>query len=689
MSPGRGGRGGGWPAAEGRVRHARGATFSKCAAKQKSRGRLRLRQEGIKQLGRGTWMRRVGEEEWYGVLSEARRAGSLTILVGSAISKFPPTLLATGWEAATEIRRLLLEELIPEATRDGARREHLKWCIEEFPFESVMAGLARVRSPAVADSLIRELFSAGAHNPAHEMLAQLMLERTALAVSGDPPLVVVTTNYDCGIETACDHLAKGNCIDARYHRVVRKEDQLARARGSSVLYKIHGSVDCDVAMVYTHEQEARLESWRYRLLRNWVDGRTLLILGYSGRDLDVCPALNSCRPIRVLAPRPLDRLQDDPRGFESLMEKLWILPDERTDLRVPLERLTNRTPGLDEHADDARESEGRLASVGSAMHVTLDRGVMRRWLGHLLVHTGAWQEGLEVLGSLEGDLARPSLLYAEERPDALFYGGKYVRAAEAKRELLKREGVDGSWAWRVGLSGSTAGFLNCAGDAVGAWRAILSSVPDVCRLLARVQVVTAGAAAMQLLVTGLETIPLLSMFPGFRRIASAVVRVLRYFGALGPALVLGGRIEPLGPEASLVYLTLGQRVAQVNVFRYRALACAARYRSTGEASDAGEAETNWECSFRVAIGIGDAPGLAKGFLGLGELCMLHGADEEADADLFWREAWSWAREVELVGWRRAVAYRCMAWADDLAAARVRGRRLRAVRSLAGRALSVG
>lgn len=634
-------------------------------------------------------MQKIAEEEWYEALDEARRVQSLTILVGSAISMFPPTSLPNGQEAAGAIKRLLLEDLDPEGTGDNTRREHVTWCIEEFPFESVMAGLARVSSPGVADSLIRELFSGARYNQAHEMVAELMLEATALPVGRDPPLVVMTTNYDCGIELACDDLCEDNCIGQTYYRVVSEEDHRGLRRGWAVLYKIHGSVDCDVPMVYTHEQEVRLESWRYDLLRHWIDGRTLLILGYSGRDLDLCPALNRCRPERVLAPRPLERLQDDPRGFESLMQKLWILPDEGTDLRVPLERLTNRTPPLDRHADDARERERRLAPVGSAIRVILDGGVIRRWLGHLLVHTGAWQEGLEVLGSLQGDLARPSLLYAEEQADAFFYGGRYVRAAEANRELLRQESTAASRAWRAGLKGSIAVSLNCAGDALGAWRAILSSVPDLCRLLARFEVRTAGAATMQLLVTGLETVPFLSMFPGFRRIASAVVRVLRYFGALGPALALGRRIEPLLPEASVAYLTLGQRAAQVNVFRYRAVGCAARYRSTRRASDAGQAETNWECSFRVAIAIGDAAGAAKGFFGLGELCMLQGADEEADADLFWREAWRSAAEVELVGWRRALAYRCMAWADALAAAGVRGRRLRAVRSLAGRVVSVG
>ena len=250
------------------------------------------------------------------------------------------------------------------------------------------------------------------------------------------------------------------------------------------MYKIHGSVDCDVPMVYTHEQEARLDSWKYHLLRRWVDGRTLLILGYSGRDQDVFSALNSCRPVRVLAPRPLERLQDDPRGFEFLMERLWILPDETTDLRVPLERLTNTTPGLDTHADVGRQSDLRLASVGSAIRSTLAWGVIRRWLGHLLVHTGAWRVGLEVLGSLQVDLAKPPVLYAEERADALFYGGKYLCAAEAKRDWLDRKDADGAWESRLELKLDVAAFLNCAGDAIGAWKALVRAVPDVCRLLA-------------------------------------------------------------------------------------------------------------------------------------------------------------------------------------------------------------
>lgn len=627
-------------------------------------------------------------QEWYRSLSQAISSQSLTILAGSAVSKFPPTALMTGWEAATHTKRLLLEDLLPAGKDEDVPRARLKWLIEDSPFESVMAALAHVTSVEVADSLVRQLFRVRGHNAVHEVLARLMLEAAVPGLRTDPPFVIVTTNYDCGIEDACEHVLKSDSSAPRFHRVVRQSDERARARGWPILYKIHGSVDCDVPMVYTHDHEARLDRWKYRLLKRSVDGRTLLMIGYSGRDLDVFPAIAKCDPVTILAPRPLERLEEDPHGFKSIVDRLQILGDERTDLRVPLAHLARGRWSLDLYRAEEGQDENRVAALAAALRRVLTRDEMGRWLGHLLVHTGAWEDGLDVLSSVEPDPAKPSVLFAQERADALFYAGKYVSAAEAKRALLGRKELSASTESRLRLNCDYAAFLNCAGDAVRAWKALLTGLPDIYRLLARCQAIAAGAAVLDLLFTAIVSVPFLSLLPLYRVVALGLAGRLRYFRSLGSALVLERTIEPLSPRASLPYLTLGQRAAQVNVYRYRARAYTGRYRGTRGESDAQEAEKYWRWSAVMGAALGDYPGLVKAYFGLTQLYMLQGKNEQAEADRCWREAWRLSEELELAGWRRATVHLLGAWADRLAATGTRGFGLRTLRSMAGGAFSV-
>lgn len=626
--------------------------------------------------------------DWCRAVEKARRAQSLTILAGSAISSFPPSRLPAGRQAASLIRCVLLEELASHQNGMGALDERIERLIEELPFETVMATLATVTSTQVAESLIQDLFSTDAFNAVHEILAGWMLGARAAKTAMDPPLVIITTNYDCGIENAYADMVARSSTAPRLLRVVEEGDEAARPRGSPVLFKLHGSVDCTARMVYTHEDEARLDRWQFRLLQRWVDGRALLILGYSGWDLDVFPAVAACQPRKVLTVRPMKRLEEDPHRFKSVVDKLCILGDENTDLREPLAYLADRKTSHHLHGDKEHENDESLEALRSTLSESLPAEDMVRWLGHLLVHTGASRVGLAVLASVERNRAAPSTLFVQAQADGYFYQGLYVSAARAMRRLLRRDDLAASLRRRVELRCSEAHFLNCAGASRGAWKAALRALAEFCRMLPSRQMSDIASAATGLVYTFVVCVPFLSITPVYPLAARALAWTLLQTRSIGPSMVLERSIIQRAHRAPVTPPALGQRAAEVNVYRYKARWYTRSYDLTGQERHAQQAENYWNRSIQWAEAIGDNPGLAKAYFGLTQLHMLQGADRCADAERTWAKAWQYGDRVQLCGWRKKAAYGFRARADRLADPGMRGLRLRMLRYLAGRAFDV-
>lgn len=95
---------------------------------------------------------------------------------------------------------------------------------------------------------------------------------------------IITTNYDCCLE----HALGG--ANVPFSTLVGPRDNIKP--GSIPLFKVHGSVDRrDEPLVLSLRQEGILQEWKEATFRRLCSGKQIYVVGYSGRDFDICPVL--------------------------------------------------------------------------------------------------------------------------------------------------------------------------------------------------------------------------------------------------------------------------------------------------------------------------------------------------------------------------------------------------------------
>jgi hypothetical protein len=206
----------------------------------------------------------------------------LVAIVGSGVSIWQPTNLPSGVAVGQSLFRVLFEQ-IPELVNHSTGLESL---FKQLPFENIMEACPE---NAVLRKLLKELYSTRRYNPIHELLAQLITTKTIDTA--------ITTNYDCCLEEAL--LDSGS---TQVMRVITEAEALSLLPGQQVYFKIHGTAD-DVAgesLVFQLGQEGALPSWKRSLLHKITDASTLLIMGYSGLDFEICPELRKLNVKQII-----------------------------------------------------------------------------------------------------------------------------------------------------------------------------------------------------------------------------------------------------------------------------------------------------------------------------------------------------------------------------------------------------
>ncbi|KGB27084.1 hypothetical protein HPDFL43_00007640 [Hoeflea phototrophica DFL-43] len=210
-------------------------------------------------------------------LRNTLRSQPCTFLLGSGISLFSPSNLPSGQSLVDEVSDLLTESEKGQATYHQLR-EFVRSCVFEHIFEHY---------PAV-DRIKKEYFSQyflrGGCNPIHESIAR---------ISARCRIPIITTNYDMMIERAFDKLALKNA----YRSIVSSS---ALPLGQHIpIFKVHGCASNPVSIVLRMSEEGLLSGWKGELFENLVAGRTLIVVGYSGLDLEICPAIEEARPASI------------------------------------------------------------------------------------------------------------------------------------------------------------------------------------------------------------------------------------------------------------------------------------------------------------------------------------------------------------------------------------------------------
>lgn len=202
------------------------------------------------------------------------------VLLGSLISTYSPTSLPSGEQISSHV----FTRLFPQVA-GSKKRSWPKWLWDDYktvPFEGIWA--CHPDPDAIVNAII-SLYShssAGA-NEFHDTIAKALVAGT---LSG-----VITTNYDLALERS---------THASSVRVVEWEGSLTGAIGAhqtGIYFKIHGSAKPRLkdSIIYRLDQEGRLHRWKRELLTTLLENRTLLAVGYSGRDFDICPVISGMK----------------------------------------------------------------------------------------------------------------------------------------------------------------------------------------------------------------------------------------------------------------------------------------------------------------------------------------------------------------------------------------------------------
>lgn len=189
------------------------------------------------------------------------------IMVGSVISSYHPTCIPAGGE----ILKQMFNYIFPEYT--GQKYMKLRKEFENMPFEALYSCAP---DGLVKPELIAKTFVNRPSNKMHELLGSHLQQGKLSAI--------ITPNYDEGID----------CYISEKSKILYSGSCCKRANNhdlSGILFKIHGSIVEPQTMIYTLEQEKKLDDEKVKTLKKILKDKILLVIGYSGRDFDICPLI--------------------------------------------------------------------------------------------------------------------------------------------------------------------------------------------------------------------------------------------------------------------------------------------------------------------------------------------------------------------------------------------------------------
>lgn len=189
------------------------------------------------------------------------------LLFGSGISIWQPSDIPSGRHVSDQLLTFLFgSSLMAEWQREGLS-EWLQW----IPFETINQFAP---SSVPLRSFYSKMLDVSHPNALHQLIAAI--------ANGGAVKALITTNYDRGIEMAA---GGHSCVEPV------TDPEAAISPVAVPLFKIHGCTSAPETLVYKLDQEAILDAKKEVLLQKLLRGRTLHVLGYSGVDFELCPAI--------------------------------------------------------------------------------------------------------------------------------------------------------------------------------------------------------------------------------------------------------------------------------------------------------------------------------------------------------------------------------------------------------------
>lgn len=335
----------------------------------------------------------------------------VTALLGSGISIWEPTNVPSGKAFGGAVfRALFCDESGQLDDPLGAELEDL---VGKIPFENVME---KCPEPTTLTTWLKHIYNTTRYNHIHKVLAEALADGRIHSI--------ITTNYDnCLDQALADLFSSGVGFKPdSIVRVIKEEEASSNAPPRRYYFKIHGSAD-DTAgetLVFLLRHESVLPRWKRDLLRYLISKRTLLVVGYSGLDFEICPEIPLLNPAHVIWNfKATEDITPNARSVMNRVSGLVVIGD----MRVLLSRMfapvsaTFGTPSVDVEAE--------LRSKFSDNNRQLWRA---RLLNTLSYGTSALKL-TETLLKSASNTPPQRIALLEEHARAFHYRGAYRRAA--------------------------------------------------------------------------------------------------------------------------------------------------------------------------------------------------------------------------------------------------------------------
>lgn len=226
------------------------------------------------------------------IIDYLKKSQNLTFLIGAGCSVDTPSCLPVG--------RVMLEEIIRYACDPNEIKNILE--LEDLRFESLIEIIQNLFDKEL--KVIDYYAQCDKPNIIHFFLADSIIKGN----------IILTTNFDLLIEQALIQL---NIPKEKIIPIITVDDFNIYSRPNELIqknkypiYKIHGSTNNIITNVDTHSSLIvtlqklgankeglnlfQIESYKKPLFDNVMDGRSLVVMGYSGSDdFDVIPTLKT------------------------------------------------------------------------------------------------------------------------------------------------------------------------------------------------------------------------------------------------------------------------------------------------------------------------------------------------------------------------------------------------------------
>jgi hypothetical protein len=345
--------------------------------------------------------------------SLSRRSG-IVALLGSGISIWEPSNIPNGQKITEELAEIIASSTISprQTVIDLIRRSAFEHIIERYPRYETLR------------HIVPKYFYPTNPNPLHEAFARLI----------DKGIIehIITPNYDVGLEQACSSI----CRSPRVPEVVVSEDDASKlALSRPVIFKIHGCATPgrERSLVMRLSEEGVLPDWKRHLLSLLINGRDLLVCGYSGLDFEICPELIHVNPLSITWNSYLDpRLEEDaltPNAKRVLVAKDKAATVLIGDMKEILEKL-DKAPCEAHYAKSSPSFVPELIA-------TLDEWETSKWRVWVLNGLSCALDGIEIANQmihLSGTSTKRRVDSLLALAEPLFHRGLYFQAGAAYRE---------------------------------------------------------------------------------------------------------------------------------------------------------------------------------------------------------------------------------------------------------------